>query len=67
MNFFISKQNKCKSSLNTSLLLSKDRQHVSAIETIFRLSRKYILQCNEGYGQDMVLHQDGGIVRCNIH
>jgi hypothetical protein len=25
------------------------------------------MRCNECYGRDLVLHQDGGIVRCNIN
>ena len=28
-------------------------------------SRKYVLQCIERYGPDLVLLQDGGIVSCN--
>ena len=27
----------------------------------------YILQYNKCYGRDLVLHQDGGIVRCHVH
>jgi hypothetical protein len=57
---YASKQNKYKSSLYKTLFVINHLRHVLAIICIFRLNtksyRKYILQCHEYYGQDL-LHQ----------
>jgi hypothetical protein len=37
-----------------------------SLDSVHIHSMKYVLQCLECYGQDLILHQDGGDVRYNI-